>query len=260
MRHHADKVQALAWHPVDASVLLTASFDRKVCALDVRAPDSVRSWALSADVESIAWNPHDAHYFAASSEDGIVKYFDARVDKKPVFTLQAHDGACSSIDFNPGVAGVLATGGMDKKAKLWSVEGNKPSMIASREMGLGALFDLRFSRECPALLAAGGSLGKLGVWNTLETQAMQALMPTAQAPLDDDGRVMGSAVAGMGALDVDTSDDEGEEGEGAADDRATAQEPRGAERQVGSWTAAAEERKKKAAGKKAKGKGNVKGR
>ena len=53
----------------------------------------MRHWALSADVESVAWNPHDANYFAASSEDGVVKYFDARVDKKPVFTLQAHDGA-----------------------------------------------------------------------------------------------------------------------------------------------------------------------
>ena len=156
MRHHADKVQALSWHPVDASVLLSASFDRKVTALDVRAPDATRSWALTADVESIAWNPrrrwrragpgrtpslrrrwrgaaalttpapaasragapvcpqqraglslcwlrhlllvsaaprstrrHDAHYFVASSEDGVVKYFDARQDKKAVFTLQA---------------------------------------------------------------------------------------------------------------------------------------------------------------------------
>ena len=92
---------------------------------------------------------------------------------------------------------------------------------------------------------------------------MQALMPTAQAPLDDEGRVMGGAVAGMGIMGLDSSDEEGEEGEEgeeATDDRATAQEPRGTERQVGSWTATAEERKKKAAGKKPKGKGKVKGR
>ena len=30
LRHHSDKVQALAWHPVDASVLLSAGFDRRV--------------------------------------------------------------------------------------------------------------------------------------------------------------------------------------------------------------------------------------
>ena len=77
---------------------------------------------------------------------------------------------------------------------------------------------------------------------------------------------MGGAVAGMGVMGLD-SEDEGEEGEAGeepayGDDRATAQEPRGAEREVGSWTAEAEERKseKKAAGKKSKGKGKVKGR
>ena len=65
---------------------------------------------------------------------------------------------------------------MDKKAKLWSVENNKPSMVASREMGLGALFDLRFSRECPALLAAGGSLGKPAVWNTARSPPHPSLL------------------------------------------------------------------------------------
>jgi hypothetical protein len=124
----------------------------------------------------------------------------------------------------------------------------------------------------PQLLAAGGSLGKLGVWNTLETAPMQERLPGAEAALDEDGRVMGGAVAGMGALDVDSSDDgegeEGEEGEEGApsDDRATAREPRGAERrggkerQVGSWTTAEEERKagRKPGGKKAKGKGKAK--
>ena len=82
LRHHSDKVQALAWHPVDASVLLSAGFDRKVFALDVRSPADVRAWGLTADVECVLWNPHDAHYFAASSEDGVVRYFDARVNKK----------------------------------------------------------------------------------------------------------------------------------------------------------------------------------
>ena len=78
---------------------------------------------------------------------------------------------------------------------------------------------------------------------------------------------MGGAVAGMGVMGLDSEDEEGEEGEEGEepaydDDRATAREPRGAEREVGSWTAEARERKseKKAAGKKAKGKGKVKGR
>ena len=41
-RHHTDKVQALA--PGRRGVLLSAGFDRKVFALDVRSPDAVRHW------------------------------------------------------------------------------------------------------------------------------------------------------------------------------------------------------------------------
>lgn len=72
---------------------------------------------------------------------------------------------------------------------------------------------VKFSEDSPALLAAGGSKGKLGIWNTLETEAMQQRLPNAKAALADDGRVLGGAVAGMGALDVNSSDDEDEEQE-----------------------------------------------
>ena len=284
LRHHSDKVQALAWHPVDASVLLSAGFDRRVYALDVRSPQETRGWQLTADVEAVQWNPHNAHYFVASTEDGLVKCFDARVDKKSVWSLRAHDGAASGLDFCPDCADVLATGGMDKKVKLWSTAGGKPSMLAEREMGLGVIFDLKWSADaqCPGLLAAGGSLGKLGVWNTLETEAMQQRMPHAEAPLDDDGHVMGSAVAGMGELEVNSSGDEEDDEEGAmmqaakgkgkgkgkaaADDRATAREPEEEEDDEDDdddedAMEPAEERQPRAKPKvKAGGKGKVKGK
>ena len=42
---------------------------------------------------------------------------------------------------------------------------------------------------------------------------MQQRLPNAKAALADDGRVLGGAVAGMGALDVNSSDDDDEEQE-----------------------------------------------
>ena len=45
---------------------------------------------------------------------------------------------------------------------------------------------------------------------------MQQRMPTAQAPLGDDGRVLSGAVAGMGSLEVNSSEDEDEDEEGGA--------------------------------------------
>ena len=69
---------------------------------------------------------------------------------------------------------MLATGGQDKLVKLWSVKGSAPTLVAKRNLQLGAIFDVAFSRDSPALLAAGGSKGKLGIWNTLELEEVSA--------------------------------------------------------------------------------------
>lgn len=69
------------------------------------------------------------------------------------------------------------------------------------------MFDVKFCEDSPALLGAGGAKGKLGIWNTLEVEEMQKRMPHANAALDEDGRVLGGALAGMGAMDVNTDSD-----------------------------------------------------
>jgi len=217
MRHHADKVQAIEWCPAEPTLLLSAGFDRKAFVADVRAPDSARAWALSADAEDVAWDPHTSHNFAVSAEDGSVRYFDARSESGPVWQTRAHAKTTSSLSFNHVAKGVLATGSIDKTVKLWSVSGAQPKQITSHDAGVGKVFCVSFCADSPALLAVGGSKGKLAVWNTLEVEEMQQLLPECEAPLGDDGRVLGGATAGMGALDVNSSSDE-EDGDGDGGD------------------------------------------
>jgi periodic tryptophan protein 1 len=60
--HHTDKVQCIAWHPSDSSVLATAAYDRTAKVFDVRTQGrGMSSWTLSAETESMAWNPHQQH-------------------------------------------------------------------------------------------------------------------------------------------------------------------------------------------------------
>jgi periodic tryptophan protein 1 len=172
---HSGKVCALDWHPTESTVLLSGSYDRTVVATDMRAPDVVApKWVVEADVEKVRWDVHDPNFFYVTTEAGTVHYFDVRVvpkspDKpsKPVWTLQAHDGAVSAFDINPSVPGLVATGSDDKKVKLWNIENNVPSMVVARNLEVGRIFAAQFAPdpEVAFRLSVAGSRGQLQVWD-----------------------------------------------------------------------------------------------
>ncbi|KAK9477279.1 WD40-repeat-containing domain protein [Lipomyces japonicus] len=171
---HSDKVCSLSWHPEESTIILTGSYDRTVIATDMRAPDvSNRRWGVDSDVESVKWNSADANYFFVSTEGGRVHYFDARnapsspEKSKPIWTLQAHDSEVSVLEVNNYVKGLIATGSTDKQVKLWDVSGNKPSLIASRDLGVGKVFTASWlpDKHSARTLAVGGSQGVVKIWD-----------------------------------------------------------------------------------------------
>eukprot|EP00245_Coleochaete_scutata_P003973 TRINITY_DN16082_c0_g1_i1.p1 TRINITY_DN16082_c0_g1~~TRINITY_DN16082_c0_g1_i1.p1 ORF type:complete len:236 (+),score=37.62 TRINITY_DN16082_c0_g1_i1:56-709(+) len=176
LRHHSDKVQAVAWNPREPTVLLSGSFDRTAALTDTRVPSHKPiTWALSADVECLAWDPHVPHEFVVSTEDGLVRCHDVRKGTgcadpaasiaSALYSLSAHDKATCSVSFNPLAPHLLATSSTDKMVKLWNTQGHKPSALASVNLKLGAVFSVAFCRDSPFLLAAGGSKGSLQVWD-----------------------------------------------------------------------------------------------
>ncbi|KAJ2858299.1 rRNA-processing protein [Coemansia erecta] len=170
--HHKDKVQAVKWHPTEASVMLTGGYDRRVAAFDSRAPAAVQWWRVSADVESVMWDVHSPSHFFVATEDGVIRYFDVRNvgNADPVYTLVAHSEALSSMDQHPRVPGLLITGSADETVKVWDIRENKPSMVISRNPDVGNVFAARFCPDEPMLVAVGGSSGESRVWD-LSTNA-----------------------------------------------------------------------------------------
>ncbi|PKA56713.1 Protein SPA1-like 2 [Apostasia shenzhenica] len=172
VRHHEDKVQSVAWNRQHHQLLLTGSFDKSVALLDADSITKVSNkWQVLADVESLAWDPHVDHSFIVSQENGTVQGFDVRTASsdssggKPLFTLQAHEKAISSISYNPSVPSYSFTGSTDKMVKLWDLSNNQPSCVASKNLKAGSIFSIAFSEDSPFLLAAGGHKGKLKVWD-----------------------------------------------------------------------------------------------
>jgi periodic tryptophan protein 1 len=179
---HTDKVCSLDWHPTESTVLLSGSYDHTVVATDMRAPDAkAPRWTVEADVEKVRWNPHDPNFFYVTTEVGTVHYYDARVVpasegfSKPVWTLQAHDGAVSAFDINPTVPEFIVTGSDDKKVKLWNLSNNKPNMVVSRNLEVGRVFAAQFGpdTEVAFRLSVAGSKGVLQVWDTSTNAAVR---------------------------------------------------------------------------------------
>ncbi|KAG0164519.1 hypothetical protein DFQ28_005773 [Apophysomyces sp. BC1034] len=192
--HHQDKVQSVSWHPVEATVFITGSYDKSVCALDARSPQQCTKWQLQSDVEALRWDPHNPTNFYVALENGIVQYYDVRatngaVGGKPLFTLQAHDDAVSALDVNPLVPGCIATGSTDKAVKVWNTVNNQPSMVTSRNFELGRIFSAQFCPDSPFQLAIAGSNGSIHVWdmstNAGVRQSFRNLNPAFTEPVEE---------------------------------------------------------------------------
>lgn len=215
--YHTDKVCSIAWHPEEATVLLSGSYDRTVVAADLSLMEAVIGrWGVESDVETVTWDPHDPNYFYVTTENGMIHYHDKRTapfspeNTKPVWTLQAHNASVSAFDINPVIPGFLATGSTDKEVKLWNVQPNGPSMVVSRNLGVGKVFTTRFApdKEVAFRLAVAGSKGAMQIWDTSTNPAVRNAFAgrVGPTPLADEGK---ERVVGM---DEDSSDDEDEGG------------------------------------------------
>ena len=130
--HHTDKVQDVTWHPTEAWLLATGSFDKTVAIIDCRAPGKpvVTFGPLPSDVEALSWDPHCSQHLYCAMEDGQISCFDLRKAmngdmggaNSAVCTFQAHGSTTSSMSFSPRCPGLLVSASIDKTVKVWDCQ------------------------------------------------------------------------------------------------------------------------------------------
>lgn len=220
--YHTDKVCSIAWHPRDTTVLLSGSYDRTIVAADMRAPEAKSPrWGVESDVESVMWDPHDPNFFYVTTENGLIHFHDFRSvptspeGSKPVWKLQAHDQSVSSFDVNSIVPGFLATGSTDKEVKLWNVQPSGPSMVVSRNLGVGKVFSTRFASdpEIGFRLAVAGSKGSMQIWDTSTNAAVRRIFADKMASTDGEVKA-DEKIIGVAEDSSDSEDEGGSEVDG----------------------------------------------
>ncbi|KAF2118461.1 WD40-repeat-containing domain protein [Lophiotrema nucula] len=217
--YHTDKVCSVTWHPKESTVLLSGSYDRTIVAADMRAPEGkAPRWGVESDVEMVRWDPHDPNFFYVATENGVIHYHDARnapadpSGSKPVWILQAHDESISSFDINPIIPGFLASGSTDKQVKLWNIQPTGPSMVVSRDLGVGKVFSTTFApdQEVGFRLAVAGSKGAVQIWDTSTNAAVRSAFATKVPKMKADGK---ERLVGLEESDTDSDSEEGEDAE-----------------------------------------------
>jgi periodic tryptophan protein 1 len=131
--------------------LLSGGYDRLINVVDVRerpiGNNAIR-YKLpkeAKDIESANWHPTLEHNFAISTEAGYVYGYDIRKSDGPMFSIKAHEKACSSLSFSPHISNMMATCSVDEHVKIWDIansNGTQPKLIGYKKMQGGELFSL----------------------------------------------------------------------------------------------------------------------
>jgi periodic tryptophan protein 1 len=189
--HHSDKVQAIEWHPTQAWMLATGSFDRTVAFVDCRASAAPVKVPVAADMEAMCWDPFDENRIFCTLENGVVTCIDIRNTSAPLFSFQAHDETSPSLSFSHKVPGMLATCSLDKTVKVWDTLGAVPKCVAYKSMSVGKLFSVQYYTDDPFLLAAGGDQGLVAIWESDELSQIKDYFQ---------GRIVGDSAAHSGGF------------------------------------------------------------
>ncbi|ODQ68215.1 WD40 repeat-like protein [Nadsonia fulvescens var. elongata DSM 6958] len=230
---HSDKVSSIAWHPREATVLLTGGYDRNVFVSDLRVSDKEKGgklkWQIDGDVELVKWNnvhngaTEEANKFYVASETGKIYSFDARMEGKTLWTLDAHAEGISSFDLNKYISGFMVTSSANEKnVKLWNLQNSKPSMLLSRDFDTGKTFSTGFAPDKEVLghLNIGGSNGILRVWDTLNNRSVRSAFGAQIKQIRKNfkaDKAVKDVVIGVES-DGESDDDEEEEGDQGFED------------------------------------------
>ena len=182
LNYHKDKVPVVQFHPIEANILLTASFDGVCAVTDGRSPSNGTWIGIPSKPESAVWDPAAPYSFYVSTERGEVFHYDVRQTGAPQFQQVLHQGPCTALSVNPAATQLVASAGEDGLVRLWRAGTDAMEPVAERNVHLGSVFACSFYPSVPYLLAACGTSQDLCLWDVREIEALNAVF---EAPANE---------------------------------------------------------------------------
>jgi WD40 repeat protein/serine/threonine protein kinase len=149
---------------------------------------AVLSVAVSSDGERIA----------SSSQDGIIKIWDAKTGQE-LRSIHAHDSHARSIVFSPDGQS-LASGSWDRTVKIWDAHtGQERNTLKGHQL---KVWNVAFSPDGKLLASGGGqAVGELKLWNAITGQEVRSFPGMTSrvycVAFSPDGQHLASGTAGL---------------------------------------------------------------
>ena len=180
LTHHKADVQCVKWHPIEAGILMSAGYDKKVIISDQRGgPNSSAVVTLASDPECTIWSRHSPTMVLVSDEDGFIAAHDMRKIGDAVWRVKAHNkGACTSFTDTAGNTDLLISAGIDGVANVWKSPScaSEPKLVLARDLKAGPLFSVSSHNEDSALAVFGASCPVL--WNITDSDVVCKVFPS----------------------------------------------------------------------------------
>jgi len=135
LHEHHRQVHCLAINPFQGHMLLSGSQDATVKLWDLRDTRSeammcrsrLRYTGQSDGIRSVRWSPKDGVEFAFGTDGGVVQGWDYRNPKSAKLRINAHDRACTAIDWHPDGVHLLSAS-QDRTVLVWdfSTDARRP--------------------------------------------------------------------------------------------------------------------------------------
>lgn len=185
IRKHTEWVTAVEYSP-DGVLLATGDRNGGIFIWEgATAREFYNLDGHNAMIADISWRP-DSNVVASASEDGNIRLWEME-NGKQLKNWAAHSGGAMSVRY--GMDGKIASAGRDRRAKLWSGDGNLEKQFDQLpDLGLQSVLSHDSKR-----VIAGDWSGKVTVW-TVDGKAERDL-DVNPAPLAERVKAAESVVA-----------------------------------------------------------------
>ena len=162
LQGHATDVLSVCFHPANASLLATASWDETAKVWNHETQECIATLRGHTNyVRSVCFHPANTSLLATASNDETAKVWNHET-QECIATLRGHTSAVRSVCFHPANASLLATASDDKTAKVWNHETQE--CIATLRGHTGGVYNVCFHPTNASLLATASDDKTAKVW------------------------------------------------------------------------------------------------